>query len=202
MSTWLRAGWVAAVMLAPMLPVEAADDAGNFAVKGIGTTSCRDYLAARETGGDEYLLYGGWIGGYVTAFNQLAPQTFDLLPWQSVDTLTRMLASACEKTPDTLFAAVLSRLATLVQPQRIASPSAPVRAGEGPGGVTLYAEALRRTQERLAALGLFEGSPDGAWDERTREALSRFQQANGLQATGVPDQVTLFVLNYPPAGGN
>jgi hypothetical protein len=182
----------------------AADGEGNFAVKGVGVTTCRDFLQARRTGGNEYLLYGGYVGGYISAYNQFQPQTFDVLPWHSVDTLARMLASFCEKSPQSLFAAVLSRLIKLIKEERIASSSPAVRAGgtRPIDGVMIYVEALRRTQEKLAQLGLYAGTPDGSFDDRTREALERFQLANGLPQTGLPDQVTLFVLYYPPKRDN
>lgn len=180
----------------------AADSNGDFAVKGVGTSSCRDYLEARAAGGDAYLLYGGYIGGYVTAFNQLRSDTFDVLAWQTVDTLTRMLASFCEKRPGSRFAAVLAHLAELLEPERITRKSPGVGAG-APGPkvtpkVIMYVEALRRLQVKLAQLGLYHGQPHGSFDSGTRESLERFQRAHELPPTGVPDQVTLFVLRYPP----
>lgn len=188
---------VAAVLMALASAAGAADGEGNFAVKGVGTSTCRNYLDARQTGGDAYVLYGGYIGGYVTAYNQFQPQTFDVLPWHSVDTITRMLARFCDKSPDSLFAAVLSRLMKVIAEDRLARTSPAVRAGGADAGVTLYVETLRRSQMKLARLGLYHGTPDGRYDEETRRALERFQETNELSITGVPDQVTLFLLHYP-----
>lgn len=190
-----------AVMMALAGDAGAADDAGNFSVKGVGTTTCQNYLDARQAGGEAYILYGGYIGGYVTAYNQFQPQTFDVLPWQSVDTVMRMLARFCNKSPDSLFAAVLSRLMKVVADERLQQNSPAVQIGDADTGAALYAETLRRTQDKLSALGLYRGTPSGRYDEETRRALERFQQAKGLTVTGVPDQVTLFLLSYPPTGG-
>ena len=127
------------------------------------------------------MLYGGYIGGYVTAFNQLRSDTFDVLAWQTVDTLTRMLASFCEKRPGSRFAAVLAHLAELLEPERITRKSPGVGAG-APGPkvtpkVIMYVEALRRLQVKLAQLGLYHGQPHGSFDSGTRESLERFQRA-------------------------
>ncbi|MBW2246665.1 MAG: peptidoglycan-binding protein [Deltaproteobacteria bacterium] len=51
-----------------------------------------------------------------------------------------------------------------------------------------------QVQQRLQALGYDPGSPDGIWGERTRKALSAYQQAHGLAATGEINPETLLKL--------
>jgi hypothetical protein len=184
-------------LLLAVAPARAADDDGKFAVKGVGTTDCRRYTEARTKGGDEYLLYAGYIGGYVTAYNQLKGDNFDILPWHTVDTLTHMLASFCDRNPATRFSGALAMLTNLLKAERVKNASPLVTAGEGARAVTLYQESLRAAQARLAALGLLDGEPGGRLDPATRSALERFQVANGLPVTGLPDQRTLFLLHYP-----
>jgi hypothetical protein len=45
-------------------------------------------------------------------------------------------------------------------------------------------------QQRLNNLGFFCGNEDGDLDDKTKEAVSNFQQRNGLKVTGAPDAAT------------
>ena len=51
-----------------------------------------------------------------------------------------------------------------------------------------------QVQQRLQALGYDPGSPDGIWGERTRNALSAYQQAHRLAPTGEINPETLLKL--------
>lgn len=57
------------------------------------------------------------------------------------------------------------------------------------GGVDPVDE-VKGIQQRLKNLGLPCGKIDGELGEKTQAALKRFQQANGLEATGQADQAT------------
>lgn len=59
--------------------------------------------------------------------------------------------------------------------------------------------ALARLQERLRQAGDYTGRADGVWNSESQAALERFQQRNGLQATGQVNQVTAMVLGLNPA---
>ncbi|MDF0553840.1 peptidoglycan-binding domain-containing protein [Kamptonema sp. UHCC 0994] len=50
-------------------------------------------------------------------------------------------------------------------------------------------------QQKLKALGFFYGAVDGKYRERTLSAVTRFQQANNLVATGCADQTTLYAID-------
>ena len=57
--------------------------------------------------------------------------------------------------------------------------------------VGMTGEQVRRTQERLSALGYLSASfVTGVYDEQTAQAVRRFQQANGLTADGVAGSAT------------
>lgn len=49
---------------------------------------------------------------------------------------------------------------------------------------------VRVLQQRLIDLGFMNGSADGAFGERSQAALKQFQAVHGLEATGLPDDVT------------
>lgn len=60
-----------------------------------------------------------------------------------------------------------------------------------PGESGLNVSALQR---RLAALGYFTGEATGSYGELTQQAVTRFQQENGLAETGAADADTWSVL--------
>ena len=55
-------------------------------------------------------------------------------------------------------------------------------------------DSLRAAQTRLINLGLLKGSADGAYGPKTADALTAFQDQNGLEATGHLDSRTLDLL--------
>ena len=175
---------------------QGADENSKFAVKAVGTTDCQRYLEARETGGSEYSLYGGYLAGYISAYNQLVPDTFDISPWQNMETLAGMMASHCKKYPGENFALALNRMLTALKKTQLDKASITVEARAGGRQIRIYKESLRRAQAKLAALGLYKGLPDGRFGPGTQEALKAFQKQKGLSQTGLPDQITLFHLNY------
>ena len=62
----------------------AADADGRFAVKSAGGTKCSqfvEFVDARNPA--QIALYVGWVAGYISASNQLEPDTFDLASWQA-----------------------------------------------------------------------------------------------------------------------
>jgi hypothetical protein len=175
-------------------PAFAADNDGHYAVKGAGNTTCQDFLAARAEGGQRYFLYGGWIEGFLSAANLYEENTFDIVPWQNTDVLATALAAHCRGRDDTPFHLAVARVMQSEFPDRLKERSALVGMESGDKAVAVYAQVLRRLQERLRTLGHYDAAPTGADDAATREALRSFQQAQDLEATGLPDQVTLIYL--------
>lgn len=59
-------------------------------------------------------------------------------------------------------------------------------------------EATRKAQGKLKRMGLLDTREpdDGFFGSRTAEALARFQQKNGLPATGRPDELTFLLLEH------
>jgi len=172
----------------------AADGKGMFSVKSVGTANCQRYLDARAKGDREYPLFAGYLGGYLTAYNQLSPTTFDILPWQTVETVLGLMANYCNKNPDVNFAVAAARLIGVLAPDRLEAASESVDARTETAGVKLYRETLRRAQEKLRELGYYKGPADGQFGAATRRALEKFQAEKKIAKTGLPDQATLFHL--------
>ena len=53
-------------------------------------------------------------------------------------------------------------------------------------------------QEALIREHYLTGEPTGAWDQSTKDALARFQEANGWQTKSVPDSRALIKLGLGP----
>lgn len=61
-------------------------------------------------------------------------------------------------------------------------------------------EQIRYAQERLAAIGLYNGPADGLMDPDTRAALAKFQQQHGLKRTSDLDRDTYDRLTSQAIG--
>jgi peptidoglycan hydrolase-like protein with peptidoglycan-binding domain len=65
-----------------------------------------------------------------------------------------------------------------------------------PGNVS--PSVVRAVQSRLRALNFYRGEEDGIWGGSTQAALERFQQGQGLQASGQLNPATITALGLDP----
>ncbi len=73
------------------------------------------------------------------------------------------------------------------------------KTAKGPRGQrSIDSERAREIQEALIREKYLEGEPSGVWDQRSREAMSRFQNDNGWQNKVVPDSRALIKLGLGP----
>lgn len=61
-------------------------------------------------------------------------------------------------------------------------------------------QVVSQLQQALNSQGYKAGPADGKWGSKTEQALRKFQQAQGMEATGQPDQQTLAALGLSPSG--
>jgi peptidoglycan hydrolase-like protein with peptidoglycan-binding domain len=59
-------------------------------------------------------------------------------------------------------------------------------------------ERTRQIQEALIRDHYLTGEPTGSWDQATKDALTRYQEANGWQTKSVPDSRALIKLGLGP----
>jgi peptidoglycan hydrolase-like protein with peptidoglycan-binding domain len=59
-------------------------------------------------------------------------------------------------------------------------------------------ERTRQIQEALIREHYLTGEPTGAWDQSTKDALARYQEANGWQTKSLPDSRALIKLGLGP----
>jgi Putative peptidoglycan binding domain len=64
-------------------------------------------------------------------------------------------------------------------------------------GPDIGEDGVRRIQEALDQAGHDVGPIDGQWGPQTESALREFQEAQGMEATGEPDEETLTALGLP-----
>ena len=87
-----------------------------------------------------------------------------------------------------------SVLATLA-PLAVTRAEEAVDLSRGAASRVMRPAVLKGVQDRLIARGLLpEGSADGLYGDRTAEAVARFQEAAGVETTGLPDAWTIFLL--------
>lgn len=101
-----------------------------------------------------------------------------------------------------LLVSVLSvAVAAPVQAQSYpASGAEPYPAGSGMLQSSDQGDAVSSLQQRLSELGYYSGPVNGYFDATTQEAVSRFQQANGLTADGIVGSATSSVLYGASSG--
>lgn len=171
-----------------------ADPQGRFAIKGIGTTDCATYVTQADLRGNNAFMYGGWVYGFLTATNKWSPDTFDLVSWEDLETLTTYLYGYCRENPEMRFAQAVFQLSEALHEDRVTEALTPVEARVGDDSVVIYPSALTRAQSRLHAVGYLQVDANGVFDENTEAALRSYQKAQGLKETGLPDQATLHRL--------
>ena len=89
----------------------------------------------------------------------------------------------------------------VAEPADRESNSVPTRPWSANQDSLTSSSAVQETQRLLTLLGYDVGSADGVMGERTRAAISDFQQQNGLAVTGEPSAALLEALRLEPIGG-
>ncbi len=72
----------------------AADKSGNYAIWGKGNKSCFNYLKDRGAGKDN--TYKNYVMGYLTAYNTLAPETYNISGSMRLDDIMAWLDDYCD----------------------------------------------------------------------------------------------------------
>lgn len=184
-----------ACSLLALAPAAWSNDAkGQFAVRGAGLISCGLYSQQRAAKGDIYLMTAAWIDGYVTGINQHASATYDLLPFESAELLMSILDKHCKDHPKDPVFGVLNSLFTTLWPDRLTERSEKIAIVVGERKTELYGATITRIQRDLSAHGLYAGPANGAFSLQTIDALKQFQSSIGFEATGFPDQLTMWRL--------
>ena len=172
----------------------AADEDGKFAVKGAGKRLCSNFLLTAEQKSTDYYLYGGWLEGYISAYNRFQPENYDVTPWQTTELLLALLQQDCENNKERHFLTVTNSLLKALFPIRLPAESALVAIDVNNAKSYFYVEILKRAKQRLIKMGYLQDLGSNDFDQATLDAFKHFQSDRGLAQTGVPDQNTLMNL--------
>ena len=134
----VSAGLLVVIALSASTTATAGDANGKFAVKGVGALDCDAYIRAANAGDRELAQYSGYLAGYVSAYNEHRAETFDLLPWQSMETLMLIMLRRCRQVPDSLFAVAVSDMARHFDAGRLEELIDRIRYGDGDSAIELY----------------------------------------------------------------
>ena len=86
--------------------------------------------------------------------------------------------------------------------QRSQGESQPMAQQSQPSQSSHSPEVIKQVQEKLNAAGYDAGPADGMLGAKTEQALTTFQGAKGLEASGRLDTQTLAELQIDPAAGS
>ena len=77
----------------------AADAKKRFSVRGLGTKTCSNFLSDRNLDAKQSEEYANWFTGFVTAYNWLKPDTYDISVGYKANTFLRYLDLYCGRNP-------------------------------------------------------------------------------------------------------
>jgi len=100
------------------LPLKARDFEDAYAVYGAGAQPCSTYLTAISQGGKEEDFFIDWMIGYLSAFNVIMPDTYDILGDNGFPLAQRWMEDHCRKFPRELFVNAMARLTEVLYPTR------------------------------------------------------------------------------------
>jgi hypothetical protein len=106
------------------LAAQSADSQGRFwQVEVVSEASCGTFVTARDEArrgrhGHEN-IYLDWLAGYLTAYNTLQPDTYDIQGAADMPSLMLWLENHCKARPLDSFGTAVSELTTELYPKRV-----------------------------------------------------------------------------------
>ena len=77
----------------------SADAKKRYSVRGLGATTCSKYLEDRNLDAKQSEQFAHWFTGFLTAYNWLKPDTYDIAAQYKSNGLLRYLDLYCGKNP-------------------------------------------------------------------------------------------------------
>jgi hypothetical protein len=172
----------------------SADSKGKFAVKGAGSHTCSDFIQAAETKSTDYYLYGGWLEGFISSYNQFQPNNFDITPWQTTELMLVLLKRHCKNNTNLRFLSATNSLIKTLFPIRLNTENNLVTIQVSGRKSYYYQDIIMRAKKRLKALGYLKAELKPTFDQSDAIAFAAYQKAIGINPSGIPDQQTLVSL--------
>ena len=173
---------------------KAADDRGGYSVRGIGTMSCAEVVAKANANAPELVALVAWSDGMVSAANRYEAETFDGVPFtEPPGVFANLVVNFCAKNPQLVYDTAVRQVLNILKPVRIRHSGERQVAKAGAASVSIHPETLKLVEDKLVKLRLLASS-GGGYTDAVRDGLLKFQKANKLPETGVPDAQTVFPL--------
>jgi len=175
------------------LPAAAADANHDFAVHGIGAISCNQLTnAPAKSQAEVRVVLASWLLGYVTAMNRTDAVTYDATPVQDQGALVNMVSGVCKLHPKVPVEAVAFSVFQSLDKAKLATASPEIKVTVGKSSTVLRQDTLDKVEKVLVSLKyLPAGQATGAFTSSTAVALLKFQTAQKLPTTGLPDPATV-----------
>ncbi len=172
-------------------------DARNFVVRGMGSLGCETLVSALEQDQrqDAAARLVAWLSGYLSHANRAETEVIDVLPFSNVNELATVVARVCASNTNAQVEAVTASVLATLAPLAVTQKEEAVELRRGETAIIIRPSVLQAIQDRLIALELLpQGSADGVFGEQSAQAIASFQSEVNLQATGLPDAWTVFLL--------
>ena len=101
--------------------VFARDFEAGYAVYGAGGDSCKAYLDSMKAGGRQQDYFIDWTIGYLTAFNVIMPNTYNILGESEFAETQGWLQRHCNRYPKQLYINAVIKLTEVLYPLRYQS---------------------------------------------------------------------------------
>ncbi|MDH3716386.1 MAG: hypothetical protein OET44_21365 [Gammaproteobacteria bacterium] len=109
---------ITVALLVAMPEAPAKDVDGEFAVFSVGGKRCEEYLRARHGGGRAQHDFTTWLQGYLSAFNLIVPNTYDILGNREFDKVVQWLDNHCTENREASFVNATALLTINLFPER------------------------------------------------------------------------------------
>jgi hypothetical protein len=176
------------LLLGVICNADAKDLKGSFAIKGVGTLTCQMFLDAAASDAVILQQYAGYVTGYVSAFNELSNETFDLLPWQQLDTYMLLLLQQCKEKPQVTVGSAVSQIARYFKAKKIKVAAQTIEIKGAGIKLHFYPEVVRQIKTELKRKGY---DTSDIW-----QAMVQFKQDNSLKGKHPFEQLILMKLLY------
>lgn len=101
-----------------VMQANAKDIDGEFVVFSAGANSCVDYLNARRGDRADFEPYRQWLSGYLSAFNLIVVNTYDIVGERKYSEIIRWLDQYCIKNQKVSFVNASAALTVTLYPER------------------------------------------------------------------------------------
>lgn len=183
----LACGWLASHA------AQAADAKGNFAVNGIGATSCAETVGAIQHGHAAVRAeLSSWLMGYITALNRVDHNTFDIMAIQSPVAVTNLVLNVCSKNSKDNVEGVTNSILKLFSSIKLTKSSSLMTVSFDGKSVNIRKNTMKKLQEFLKKHKFLNGPADGNYGTETQAAIKSFQAHEKLLVNSLPDAETVI----------